>query len=169
MPHKYFIVLRSLVIIITSALCFIGCLNPRNTPSFKRLGEDWEKRNAKYTEEALRKSPELQELDRLCTQEVPLFEGFKLVRKSTFGSNDPFITYYYSSDAELPRVKDFYVGFFSGANWQVVENEEGGWGPRWHAVFRKGNYKVAATYFGPGEEGNYAFDCMKLVGRGAGD
>lgn len=169
MSLRNYSVLASVAIWLASACCLTGCFNPRKTPLFKKLGEDWAQRNAKYTEEALKESTVLQEIDRLCTQELPLFGGFQLVRRSTSESDNPYLSYDYRSDAELPRVKEFYLSFFARANWRVVENREGGWGPRWHAVFRKDRYKIAATYVGPGDEANYSFFCEKIIVPGGGE
>ena len=169
MSYRHFKVLWLLAILATSVLCLSGCFNPRNTPFFKKLGADWERKNAEYTEEALKESPVLQEIDRLCTNEIALFDGFRLIRKSTTQSGNPYLSYDYTSEADLQQVKRFYLNYFTQNAWQTIKDQEGGWGPRWHAIFRKDSYKVSITYFGKGEEINYGFFCQKIVNAEGGE
>jgi hypothetical protein len=163
MSYRKFSVLWLLVILTTPVLCLSACFNPRNTPIFKKLGGDWERENAKYIEEALRTSPVLQDIERLCVKEIPLPEGFRLVsRTGNDKKKNPYLSYKYYSVADYRGIKPLYEKYFAQNGWRVTENREGGWGPPCHAVFRKDSYKVAIQYGGMGDEVNYAFSCQKV-------
>jgi hypothetical protein len=165
MSRRYFLILTWLpvTILLAVALAHIGCFNPRNLPAFKRAAEEQERKMVKYTDEALKESPVLQELDRLCTKDIPLPDGFRLVsRTGTPKKRNPYLSYHYYSGAGYKGIKSFYDTYFSQNGWRVTENREGGWGPPWHAVFRKDNYLVAVTYGGKGKEVNYSLFCQKV-------
>ncbi|HEV2799788.1 MAG TPA: hypothetical protein VGW12_04780 [Pyrinomonadaceae bacterium] len=160
---RYLSALILLAILATSVLYLTGC-NPRNTPIFRKMAEGQEKRSAEYTEEALKKSPSLQELDRLCTKEIPLFEGFVLLSKSASSHRSTFLSYFYDSGADYRKVKSFYIDYFAKNGWQLTEEKDGGWGQR-KVEFRKGNYKIIVSHGGM-ENAEYAFDCEKLSDSG---
>ena len=150
-----------LLLTLLSALTS-SCLNPRNNPIFRKLAKDSAERIAKQTEEDLKKSPVLQEIDRLCIQEIPIFEGFRLVRKESWQSRNPFLSYSYSSTADFQPVRTFYKDYFSRKGWQLRHDQVGGWGPAWHATWRNQNHSVSITYQ-PEDESNYGMFCQKLI------
>jgi len=165
--NRHITALLGLAFLITSALLLSGCFNPRNTPVFRKIGDDWRRNNEKHIEEALKTSPVLQDIERLCTKEIPLPDEFRLVsRTGNDQKKDPHLSYKYYSTADYKRIKVFYEDYFTQNGWHVAENREGGWGPPWHAVFRKDSYLVAVQYGGMGEEVNYSFFCQKIVGEG---
>ena len=167
MPYRNFTVLWLLVILAAPALCSSACLNPRNTSVFRKLGEDWERENAKYLEEALKTSPVLQDLERLCTKEIPLPNGFRLIsRTGNEKKKNPHLSYHYYLAADYRGIKVLYENYFTQNGWRVAENREGGWGPPWHAVFRKDQYLVAVQYGGMGEEANYSLFCQRVFEEG---
>ena len=137
--------------------------NPRNNPLFRKAAKVSDERIAKQTEQALKESPVLQEIDRLCTQQIPLFDGFKLTRKMSWQSRNPFLSYDYVSAADYQKVRTFYKEYFLQNGWQLTKDQDGGWGPPWEARFKKDNYSISITYSGPGEESNYGFFCQKLL------
>ena len=142
-----------------------GCTHPTEWPGIKQVAEKSEADAARYTAEALRTSPGLQELDRLCGREMPLFGGFVLRSKLAGAPRYTSLSYTYTSDADYHRVRSFYLEYFTREGWQVVEDREGGWGPRWVGKFRRGDYKVVIQ--GGGIVGaDYGVACEKLSGSG---
>jgi hypothetical protein len=141
-----------LMITMTYALFLVGCFNPRNTPVFRKLAEEEGRKSAKYTEEALQKSPDLQELDRLCTQDVPTYEGFTL------------ISYFFDSAADYRQVKPFYLDYFARNGWKMTNEYDGDWGSK-SVEFRRGYYRVILYHRGMGDA-EYGFHCEKLSDAG---
>jgi hypothetical protein len=151
-------------IILAASILLTGCFNPRNLPVFKRAAEAQERKMVKYTDEAVKVSPVLQELDRLCTKEIPVPAGFRLEsRTGTHETKNPYLSYHYYSKADYKAIKSLYENYFSQKGWRVIENRDGGWGPPWLAVFRKETYKVAVQYGGMGDEVNYSLFCQKII------
>jgi hypothetical protein len=150
-----------LLLTILSVLT-LACLNPRNNPIFRKLAKDSDERIVKQTEKDLKESPVLQEIDRLCTQEIPAFEGFRLVRRVSWKSRNPFLSYSYSSNTDFQAVRSFYKDYFSRNGWQLRHDQVGGWGPPWHATWRNKEYSISIEFM-PGEESNYGFFCQKLL------
>jgi hypothetical protein len=135
----------------------------RNNPLFRRIAKQSDERIAKRTEEELKKSPVLQEIDRLCTQQIPILDGFHLVRRVSWQSDNPFLSYSYNSQADFQTVRTFYKDYFSQNGWQLRHDQVGGWGPPWHATWRRNSdYSISIEYM-PGEQSNYGIFCEKLL------
>jgi hypothetical protein len=143
-------------------LFLTACLNPRNNPVFRKLAKDSDERIAKQTEKDLKESPVLQEIDRLCTQQIPILDGFHLVRRLSWHSDNPFLSYHYNSAADFQTVRTFYKDYFSRNGWELRHDQVGGWGPPWDATWRNKDYSVSITYQ-PGDESNYSVFCQKLL------
>ena len=139
-----------------------ACLNPRDNPIFRKLARDSDERIAKQTEKDLKESPVLQEIDKLCTQEIPIFEGFRLVSKHSWKSRNPFLSYSYSSSSDFPPVRTLYTDYFSRKGWQLRHDQVGGWGPPWSATWRNKDYSVSISYQ-PWDEAQYGLFCEKLL------
>jgi hypothetical protein len=153
----------SLILISLAYLSCLSACNPRDTPIFRKLAKESDERIAKQTERDLKESPVLQEIDRLCTQQIPLFDGFKLTRRMSWQSRNPFLSYSYSSAADYRSVRSFYKDYFNRNAWQMTKDQDGGWGPPWEARFKNNDYSISITYFGSGEESNYSVFCQKLL------
>jgi len=151
---------------VTSALCLSGCFNPRNTLIFRKLAEQEDQKLTKYTEEALKNSPGLQELDLICSNELPLFYGFVLRSKIAGPVRYTSLSYAYdyNSGADYQKVKGFYLDYFARNGWQLVDEYNGGWGPK-SVKFRKNRYKVVISHGAMGDV-EYAIDCEKLSDSG---
>jgi hypothetical protein len=145
-----------------SLLLLTACLNPQNNPVFRRIAKQSDERIAKQTEEDLKKSPVLQEIDRLCTQHIPILDGFHLVRRMSWQSDNPFLSYSYNSSADFQTVRTFYKDYFSRNGWELRRDKVGGWGPPWEGSFRSNGYQITITYM-PNDESNYGFFCQKLL------
>ena len=165
MSKRAFRVLGLLAAFLVAAISLNGCAHPTRWPGLKQVAEKSEAEAVRYTAEALKDSPGLQELDRLCGRELPLYEGFVLRSKLAAAPRYTSLGYTYLSDADYRKVRGFYLDYFRREGWQVVEDKEGGWGPRWSGKFRRGNYKVVIV--GGGIVGaDYGIDCEKLSDSG---
>lgn len=156
---KTFLVLSLLAV----SLCVAAC-NPRELPSIKQLGKREEQRITRETEEAIKRSPVFQEIDRLCTQEIPRPEGFVAVRKYKDLHGETFLGYGYHSKADFNSVKSFYVGYFAHHGWNFTKENKGEWGFP-DIQFRNQKYEVIIYDAGQDGEINYFIHCERLNAR----
>jgi hypothetical protein len=140
-------------------LSLAGC-NPFRLPGLRQVAKQEEERETKETEEAIRKSPALQELDRLCTQEIPRPDGFVLVKKFNGFHSVIFVGYGYHSGSGYQEVKTFYMKYFTQHGWLLTKQEDGSWGPM-SVEFSKDSYKVVVDRLSGGDGLNYDITCEK--------
>jgi hypothetical protein len=102
--------MRNLAIltVVLVILGFTGC-EPRQLPGFKQEAKRQDERITRETEEAIKKSPALQELDHLCTVEIPRPESFVIVNKSRDVHDGKFLSYGYHSQLDYQSVKSFLL------------------------------------------------------------
>lgn len=136
----------------------------RSNPIFRKLAENEDAKRIKHTDEEVAKSPELQELDHLCTKEIPLFEGFVPNGRFAGPTWTTSLTYFYRSPAAYARVKAFYVSYFSQDGWTLTQQKENSWGPD-ELEFKKPTYRIIISHGGLGDA-DYAMDCDKLSDSG---
>ena len=148
--------------ILSLVVCLAGCV--RSNPVFRKLAEKEDAKQIKRTDEKVAKSPELQDLDRLCTKEIPLFDGFILRGRFARSPLTTSLTYFYRSSASYSRVKAFYSSYFSQNGWTLVRQKENSWGPD-ELEFKKLTYKIIISHGGLGEA-DYAIGCHKLSDAG---
>jgi len=143
-------------------MCLTACV--RNNPLFRKVAQAEDRKRAKAADEAIAKSRALQELDHLCTKEIPLFEGF--VPNGRFASppQKTALHYYYRSSATYSVVKSFYVNYFSQHEWTLARQKENSWGPD-ELEFSKRPYRIIISHGGLGDA-DYAMDCDKLSDSG---
>ena len=147
--------------ILASSLLLAAC-KPTNLPGIREIAEQWDKKAEQYTEELIGESPVFQELNHLCTEEIPLFEGFKFVSRNAIQNpKRKFLTYFYFSEAKHHEVKMFYLDYFTKSEWQIIEQEDSGWGSIKLEV-KRNNYRVILFHKGLGDKANYAFHCEKI-------
>jgi hypothetical protein len=154
--------LRASLLLLTAALCHAGCANPSGLPVFREIRERERQETARHTEEALKNSPVMRELDDLCRGEVPVFEGFVFLSMDASYPPRTFLTYFYSSDADYEKVKGFYTNYFTEKGWQLSRRDEDGWGSL-TIEFRKESYKIIIFHKGMGGKADYALHCEKLT------
>ena len=138
---NYLPILRWCRVAAAIAAVFLCSCDPRQLPGFQREAKRQDERITRETQEAIRNSPALQELDRLCTTEIPRPDGFVLGRMSRDFREQKFLVYGYRSDTDYRTVKNFYLNYFREHGWQLAEEKDGGWGPSKIAV-RNDRYQV---------------------------
>jgi hypothetical protein len=156
-----FAVLRLAPVLLMITSVFFTACDPRQLPGFKQEGKRQEERITRETDEAIKKSPLLQELDRLCTQELPRPDGFVPVNKYRDFNEEKFLGYGYHSELDYQSVKSFYVNHLTQHGWQLTEQKDEGWGQR-KIEFRNEKYRVTIFDMGGGKGTNYALNCGTL-------
>lgn len=141
------------------AVFYAGC-HPANIPGFREVALHEQERITRETEEAITKSPALQEINQLCTKEIPLPAGFKLIKLHRDRA-ETFLGYGYHSDLNYGEIKTIYREHFLSRGWRLTEEKDRGWGEPF-IEFRNEKYKVKIYNFGPGTGINYSFHCEKL-------
>lgn len=148
-------------LIVAHVFCLASCSGPKIYPITKST-EEVKREN----EERIKASPLLQEIDRVCTTDIPLFNGLNL--KSRVGWEEvanPFIAYTYACDtADNLKIRDHYKNFLTQNGWQLTKDQIGGVGPPWILESRKTGYAFSMTYFGPGAGGDiYTLTCTRML------
>jgi hypothetical protein len=149
-----------LVALFVVTVSVVAC-DPRETPGFKRLAKQQEERITRKTEEAIKGSPKLQDLDRLCTKEIPRPEDFVPINKYKDLHGERFLGYGYHSKADFERVKNFYVKYFADHGWSLTRETIDGWGPS-EIEFRNQQHKVIISDVVRGDRINYFLHCERL-------
>jgi hypothetical protein len=119
-----------------------------------------DKQQTELTNEAIKKSSELQELDNVCKQ-IPLPQNFKFVRKSGIDDQKITLSYYYYSDTKYLETWNFLQEYFSQNKWQLVKNGEGIVSSQKFIEFTNDTYRVKAWYQRDARS-NYSLYCEKL-------
>lgn len=146
--------------IAIAAVCSCSC-HPRQLPAFQREAKRQDERITRETQDAIKNSPALQELDSLCTKEIPRPDGFVLVNMSRDFHKQKFLSYGYQSDTDYQTVKNFYLNYFREHGWQLSEEKDGGWGPSRIQV-RNDRYRVTVYDKERRDGGLYDILCAKL-------
>ena len=140
----------------------VGC-NFRDIPAFRRERERQSRLATEATRKAIEQSPELQELDRLCTREIPQITGAKLDQLSK-GRNVLMLFYYYSVSIRYGQIKEIYSNYFNQAGWRVTGQKDGGWGPS-NIEFQNDRYKVNLVDMIDGDDPGFALECSRSGGN----
>ena len=152
--------MRSLVLLIALVgTASAAACDPRQLPGFKQEAQRQAERINRETNEAIKKSPALQELARLCTEEIPRPQGFVETRKYKDHENR-LLGYHYRSRIDYPAVKSFYLDYFSQHGWQLTRQKDGGWGPS-QLEFRNDRHRVIIDDKGQ-SDGTYGVACARL-------
>lgn len=148
------------VLALALILLFTGC-NPWRLPVLKEVAKRQDERITRETDEALKKSPKLQELNQLCTEKIPRPPGFELVSKDRDYHEETFMTYGYRSKLDYQTVKRFYLDYFAQNGWVLAEDKNDGWGDQKIEV-HKDSYRVTIYDMGAGEGRHYSIVCGKI-------
>jgi hypothetical protein len=151
---------RIALVLMAIAVSSAGC-NPTGWPGLRQMAKQQDDRETRETEQAIKNSPELQELHQLCTLEIPHPDDFAMMDKSHGRYEKVFIGYGYRSGMKYPQVKQFYLSYFVQHEWALTGDKDGGWGST-YIEFTKGSHRVR-VYQLSGREGiNYTMICEKL-------
>jgi hypothetical protein len=148
-----------LLVLFTMAVCSTGC-NPRQLPGFKQEAERQDARVTRETDVAIQKSRAFQELNRLCTEELPRPGSFVLTNKGRSFNGETFLSYDYRSTEDYESVKRFYKTYFAEHGWVLTKEKDGGWGPS-SMEFHHEKHRVT-IYDMSDEETIYSVVCANL-------
>lgn len=112
------------------------------------------------TEEVIKGSPELQELDSVCKQ-IPRAQDFQFVKKGGLDDQKISLSYYYISETRYEEVWRLLGNYFDKNGWKTVKNGEGVISSIKIIEFSNGKYRVAIQHGGM-RSINYSFYCEKL-------
>ena len=109
--------------VVLACLCGISTMGCGYWPPTESL--EAERRRTLETQEAIKLSPSLQEIDRICTS-IPKPDDAKLIlmRKNIRNSSE-FLVYGYLTDKTYEQVKRFYTDYYVSNDWSDVEEMKG--------------------------------------------
>ena len=146
------------ILIILCGGTLLAACNPREFPGVKSLVIENEKRSTKNTEQAIKESVELQDLEGVC-REVPIPRDFTFVWRATDRNKQSLLSSYYHSDTPYGEARRIWVDYFAANNWELKVSDAS-YPQKIRA--NRGTYEVVISHGGMGERTNYAIDCKKL-------
>ena len=126
------------------------------------LAKNEEERISRVTQEAIKNSPVLEELDRLCGKEVAHPDDFVFESKSMDTVSRSYLTFHYGSSWDYTKVKNFYKEYFTQNGW-LLTYQRMGLGTR-QVEFTKQRYGKAFDV-GQDQQHHYAIQCEKVIAR----
>lgn len=154
---KFTVEIVCICILVFLSLFSSACLFKKLPIVREQLIEE-ERRQTEYTEEAIKNSSVLKDLDSLC-KEIPKPSKFEFIKKVK-GNNSVFISHGYYSDYNFDIGKKFYLDYFSERGWEFI-----GYMPGVNTdmiEFRKEKYQIQIEHGFMGEAMNYTFTCENL-------
>ncbi len=148
------------VAVVLSVVWITAC-DLRQMPGFRQAAKKQEEKITRETQEAIKNSATLQELDRVCTNEIPRPDGFVLVNQTRDFNSERYLGYGYHGDVDYQGVKAFYVNSLPQHGWQLTYEKDKGWGQA-QVQFTKNPYRVTIFDLGTHEGANYSIGCEKL-------
>ena len=157
--------LKLLGLVLAQALVVSACVNPSKLPGVSAIAEREDERAKKETDEAIKNSPALQELDAFCSAQVPATLGFvSLHRRLDSSAGRLTLSYSYHSDANFDRVKQEYKNQLVPNGWRVTLEEEVS-SAESRIEFAGNDHTIKVYYIPSGKETNYKVYCEKVQGK----
>jgi len=136
---------------------FAGC-NVREVSLFKKLAQSSDEEITRQTEEAIKKDPDLQELNRIC-MDIPLPQNSHLVRKGGPDDQHKSIWVLYKTPASFDDLERGWLSHFQTSTWRLKERRDSSL--MRILEFESQQSSVEIQYGGMGESANVAFGCKK--------
>jgi hypothetical protein len=143
----FFLRIASIMVLILVQSCSIY-------DSFQRKNLEL---TTQLTNEAIKKSEALQELDKVCAS-VALPEGFKFVSKGGIDDQKISLSYYYNSEIPFEEIYEVFRKHFSEKGWS--EKNLAHRYPK-QVEFYNDDYRIYLSH-GSGNLSNYGVNCEKL-------
>jgi hypothetical protein len=137
------------------------CLSCRDLPGIKQLSEADATVTTKLTEEAIKNSTQLQELDNVC-KEIPLPPDFRFIWKGGIDDQKITLSTHYYSETKYEETWALLKRYFAQNGWRIVKDGEGTISSIKIIEFTNGNYRVINQYGGMEKRTNYSICCEKL-------
>jgi hypothetical protein len=151
---------RTAVLLVLMTAVLAGACSPRELPVFKQLSEKSMAESTKRTDEAIRDSSVLQDIDAEC-KKIPNASDSKIVWKNVDLDEPPLLTTYYYSGESFERMKLIWDSYFEKLGWVPVKKEPL-WGPK-ALEYRNTEFSVGIFYGNLGDGQTYAIGCQKLA------
>ena len=145
---------------LMALLSSLSACNPWRLPLLSKEAKNQEERITRETEEAIKKSSALQELDRICTQEIPRPDQSEPLRKYKSLRDEKFLGYGYRSTLSYDQLRDFYLQRLPNMGWQLSGQKEG-WGPS-ETAFRRNGFELKISEAPPGGPITYYLHCERI-------
>lgn len=154
---------RTLGVAVLSLTVFMSaCVNPNKLPGLRSQAEREEARLNRESEEAVKNSPLLQQLDSFCTSHVPPALGFVGVNRHLDFRGRKALIYGYHSNASFATVKQEYKNRLLPEGWKVTREEDHTWGES-RLTLVGGSYSIDIYDVGSGQGVNYKIHCESLA------
>lgn len=146
---------------VVGLILLLGGCNPRKAPGFGELAKWQADKETHETKEAINASPKMQELHRLCTEQIPRLKDFVLFTMARSPAGENYLGYGYHSASDFNAVKNFYATHFRNVGWSLAREKIGGWGPS-ELRYRNQLYEVIITDLSQDGEVTYFIECERL-------
>jgi hypothetical protein len=152
--NKYSIKLLFSCLVLLS----ISCVTPTKIPIIKDYILAKEKEKTERTEEAIKNSKVLQELDSVCNS-IPLMKEFSLIYKDMNVNNRTSLSFAYYSEIKFADAEKFYTNHFLQNNWKLIEK---GNLSSDYFVYEKDGFRIGIYYSDTGDGVTYLRECDKI-------
>jgi hypothetical protein len=150
--------LKQKFLLISLFFIFLTGCNFKELPIVKDLIVKNREEATKYTEEAIKNSPELQELDKMCSQ-IPLPKDFKFISKGGLDDQAISLSTYYYSETSYQEAKQLFKDYFNQKGWNLIKEDDSY--PK-VIEFKDNTFLVSLQYGGMGSDVNYSIYCEKI-------
>lgn len=149
--------------VLVQILVVSACVNPNRLPGIKQIAEQEDARANQQTDEAIKASPALQELDTFCTNQVPAALAFvRRHRRLDSGGGRQILSYSYQSNASFDSVKQEYKNQLAATDLRVTLEEKVN-AEESRIVFTGQYYTIKIYHIASGkDEVNYKVYCERL-------
>lgn len=154
---KVYEVLSLMIFIMPLIFLCQGCIF-LNSEASNSAQKKYLEIQTKSTDNAIRESVSLQELNSVCTN-VSLPEGFAFVSKGGIDDQKISLAYHYSSRISFDEARKSFERYFAEKGWS--EEDLSHRYPK-QLDFTDGNYRIAVNYAEGNEISNYSIYCEKL-------
>lgn len=144
---------KSKIIFILMVIMFLqGCISSNDVQQ-KYLDTE-----TRLTDEAISKSPALQELDKICSN-INLPKEFVFISKGGIDDQKISLSYKYDADIAFDKAQQVFEKYFSEKGW--IENNLSDRYPK-QLDFTNDKYRIAIYYSNKISLSNYRIYCEKL-------
>lgn len=153
---------RALIVLLAGAFALSGCINPNKLPGIRSIAEQQDERRRKETDEAVRNSAALQELDAFCTRQVPPALEFTQISRQLDAPKKVSLVYGFNSKADFETAKQEYKSLLLPQGFSVMLEENFTFGNS-RILFANETYSLRIYYFGRLEKVNYKVHCERVA------
>jgi hypothetical protein len=153
---------RVLIVLLTGAFALSGCVNPNKLPGIRAIAEQQDERRRKATDEAVRNSVTLQELDAFCTRQVPPALEFTRTSRQLDSPEKVSLVYGFSSKADFETARQEYKSLLLPQGFAVTLEDNFSLGNS-RILFSNETYSLRIYYFGRSEKENYKIHCERIA------